>query len=346
MLWKNILSLIVLSFAFDRSDSYIQAEDYCPADLTAQNIEYRLNRDDRTRTEHFDKKSSRVETENFDDLEHSKIAKKHHLSICAIFKNEFRHLKEWIEYHRLIGVDHFYLYNIKSLDQSEKILSPYIKEGIVTLVDWIEGAKEDQSFVWMLSTQTSAYENAIILRKYETEWMCFLDVGEFLVPGPSMNLTDLLRKYNDFPGIILSSDFFDVSKLDRTGRTKLLIEAVQLTNTPQIDPHKQVTKMIFKPILFKNSSWAPYQCNFKNDRLPAIVKKREARINYYLNRDPLYLDFGNIKKKLYIDNRLLRENETMELLEEGYAIEDQERAIFQFVPELLQKMEYKSGWEW
>ncbi|KIC71464.1 hypothetical protein DB44_DM00010, partial [Candidatus Protochlamydia amoebophila] len=29
------------------------------------------------------------------------------LSVCAIFKNEAPYLKEWIEYHRLIGVKHF-----------------------------------------------------------------------------------------------------------------------------------------------------------------------------------------------------------------------------------------------
>ena len=37
--------------------------------------------------------------------------KKYKLSICAIFKNEANYLKEWIEYHRMVGVEHFYLYN-------------------------------------------------------------------------------------------------------------------------------------------------------------------------------------------------------------------------------------------
>ena len=46
----------------------------------------------------------------------SEINKKYNLSICAIFKNEAKYLKEWIEYHRIFGVDHFYLYNIGSRD--------------------------------------------------------------------------------------------------------------------------------------------------------------------------------------------------------------------------------------
>ena len=32
------------------------------------------------------------------------------LSVCAIFKDEASYLKEWIEYHKLVGVQHFYLY--------------------------------------------------------------------------------------------------------------------------------------------------------------------------------------------------------------------------------------------
>jgi hypothetical protein len=42
---------------------------------------------------------------------------------------------------------------------------------------------------------------------------------------------------------------------------------------------------------------------------------------------------------LQIDNRLLTEEEIATLLEEGYEIEDQERAIFSFVPALLERME-------
>ena len=33
------------------------------------------------------------------------------VSICAMYKNEAKYILEWIEYHLMIGVDHFYLYN-------------------------------------------------------------------------------------------------------------------------------------------------------------------------------------------------------------------------------------------
>src|SRR5437016_521510 len=67
---------------------------------------------------------------------HASEAKKYNLSICTIFKNEAPYLKEWIEYHKLVGVDHFYLYNNLSLDAFRRILAPYIKDELVTLIQW------------------------------------------------------------------------------------------------------------------------------------------------------------------------------------------------------------------
>src|SRR5262245_23964419 len=75
---------------------------------------------------------------------------KYQLTICAIFKNEKKYLKEWIEYHRLIGVDHFYLYNNNSSDHPLELLLPYIKTGIVTVIAWPDALAqaEEDSQMW------------------------------------------------------------------------------------------------------------------------------------------------------------------------------------------------------
>ena len=110
----------------------------------------------------------------------SPYRKKYNLSVCAIFKNESKNLREWIEYHQLVGVDHFYLYENGSTDSFLKVLRPYINKKIVTVVPWpdkIEKQTGDKLFQWVLSTQVTAYENAIHLyAKRETEWLVFLGV--------------------------------------------------------------------------------------------------------------------------------------------------------------------------
>ena len=106
--------------------------------------------------------------------------KKYNLSICAIFKNEGRYIKEWIEYHRLVGVDHFYLYSNNTSDRSLNVLKPYIKKGLITLVNWpglFSDVSEEETYKWALSTQIAAYENAIHYKALnETKWLTIVDI--------------------------------------------------------------------------------------------------------------------------------------------------------------------------
>lgn len=53
------------------------------------------------------------------------------LSIMAIVKNE-KYIQEWIEYHLLVGVQHFYIYDNESTDGLKDRIQKYIDDGIVT----------------------------------------------------------------------------------------------------------------------------------------------------------------------------------------------------------------------
>lgn len=285
-----------------------------------------------------------------DELKNASDFKKYNLSICAIFKNEAKYLTEWIEYHRLVGVDHFYLYNIASRDSFQQILRPYINEGLVTLMNWPEATsmqEGNQAYMWALSTQIPAYENAANFKaKPETKWLVFLDIDEFLVCPKGSTISELLKKYEDYPGISLSFDFFDAAKRDAFSQRKLLIETLDIVGPPKQNIDKSVAKVIFKPDFCNGFLWPPYQPHFKNLQASIAAHRQELRINHYMNRNMGYLLFGKAQLKLDVDNRLLSEAETAELLEEGYAIEDQDRAIYQHVPELLKKMGREMEWGW
>lgn len=43
---------------------------------------------------------------------------------------------EWMEYHRSIGVEHFYVYLHHDTVNNTLSLMPYIEAGLVTLVPW------------------------------------------------------------------------------------------------------------------------------------------------------------------------------------------------------------------
>lgn len=270
--------------------------------------------------------------------------KRFNLAVCAIFKNEALYLKEWIEYHRFVGVDHFYLYNNGSTDRFLSVLRPYVKDGVVTLIHWPDhllNNSEETTFMWSLGTQISAYENAVKIESLnEAEWLVFLDVDEFLVVPKDKNLNSLLERYKKYPGVKINSNSFDASSALSVPGRKLLIETVELTKPTPCHPQKKVAKLIFKPEEYKGFTWPPYQCYFKNDQKPMELRKSELCINRYENRFKGHLFHGKAKDKIHVDNRMLTEEESAELLEMGYEIEDQERAIYRFVPDMLKKMGY------
>jgi len=95
----------------------------------------------------------------------------HTLSILAIMKNEGPYLKEWLDYHILVGIEKFYLYDNESTDNTTKILKPYIERGIVDYTYWPGKAQ-----------QMVAYTDALNKHANDTKWMAIIDLDEFLVP--------------------------------------------------------------------------------------------------------------------------------------------------------------------
>lgn len=125
------------------------------------------------------------------------VRKKYRISVCQIFKNEAPYLREWIEYHLLIGVGHFYFYDNNSSDGYERILQPYLDQGIVTLVKWPKN-----------HAQVEAYEDCIRRFGNESDWIGFLDVDEFVVPVAEKSFPDFLDRFSRRPAVLIYWRFF------------------------------------------------------------------------------------------------------------------------------------------
>jgi hypothetical protein len=265
---------------------------------------------------------------------------KYNLSVCALFKNESHFLKEWIEYHRLVGVDHFYLYNNGSFDRFREVLRPYLKEGLVTLVYWpdLVPPGEGEPFLWPLTTQLTAFGNALVWTAVnQTKWMIFLDVDEFLVPPSSDKITDVLVRYDEYPGIIISSDSYNASKKGFLPQRKLVVESLEIKAPVKRDLLRSVQKEIFKPDLCKAFLWPPYTCVFKDDAEAIQIDRMELRINHYEER-MRFQRIDKITKALHFEQPYPTQGEINELLNMGYEVEDRERAIYRFIPDLYKNL--------
>lgn len=111
------------------------------------------------------------------------------LAIVAIFKNEGRYLKEWLDYHLLAGVEHFYLYNNDSTDDYQEVLAPYIKGGVVTLTD----------FPGKLPMYP-AYDDAIQRHRFKCRYMAFIDLDEFIYPKSARSVAEVVEEiFSSYP---------------------------------------------------------------------------------------------------------------------------------------------------
>ena len=112
------------------------------------------------------------------------------LSVCAIAKDEGPYFKEWIEWHRKIGVEKFYIYDNGSSDNTREVLEPYINAGIVEYITY-PGYR----------MQIAAYDDCMERHRFDTRWLAFIDLDEFIVPVADGSLTEFLKRFGEAPGV-------------------------------------------------------------------------------------------------------------------------------------------------
>ena len=122
----------------------------------------------------------------------------YNLGLVAIFRGEDDYLVEWIEFHSMMGVDHFILYD-NGLDKSSLILlKPYIENDIVTHVPFpdISGLR-DGKHADTLSIQQMAYADFIKRFRHHFKDILQLDIDEFLFPKSCNSITEVLNGFDD-----------------------------------------------------------------------------------------------------------------------------------------------------
>jgi hypothetical protein len=119
------------------------------------------------------------------------------LAVCAIFRDEGRYLAEWVTFHRIQGVERFYLYDNLSTDDWRSALAPEIADGIVEVTEW---PREPG--------QLSAYDDCIERHRDDARWIGMFDIDEFLFSPTGASLPEVLRRFDTHPGVVVNRRFF------------------------------------------------------------------------------------------------------------------------------------------
>lgn len=266
---------------------------------------------------------------------------RHNVAICAIFQNEADYLKEWIEYHRLIGVERFYLYNHNSTDHYRAVLKPYIETGIVKLS---HVKKKAHRLTEWNRIQCRTYIDCIREIAEKVNWLALIDIDEFIVLSEPITLGHFLSRYPNAGAICVHWQMFGTSGIKQIPENRLLIETLTLKALPE-NPDNEHVKSIVRPNRveeMKNPHYvkclAPwYAVNPQHQ--PVIGAKNLLadthliQINHYWSRDENYFATRKAPKREKWGDKI----ESQKLRLSGYdATED--RKILRYVPELRKRM--------
>jgi hypothetical protein len=126
-----------------------------------------------------------------------------HLVLCTEMTADVAALvPQWVAYHRLQGVEHFYLYINDELAKVRPKLEPLVKQGIATVIDWQWPERYRGSHKFQ-----QAEQNGCLMRmRGQARWVALTDVDEYIqcmVPG--VTVAEFLNQRNvlDHVGTLL-----------------------------------------------------------------------------------------------------------------------------------------------
>jgi Glycosyltransferase family 92 len=264
------------------------------------------------------------------------------LSICAIFQDEAEWLKEWIEYHRLLGVEHFLLYNNNSKDDYQKVLAPYIKKGIVQLLDCPSPPHED----WT-PYQRKAYNDAISRMKGKTKWLAVIDIDEFIVvTDKGKTIPQILKRFyklQNVGGVLLHWQMFGTSGLWEIPPGKTMIECLIRRGVVNAGPN-QNCKTICRPervqLYFVHG--ANYLPGYNGKAMDQVLHATHRiplgpmHINHYWTRTKKFVYDTKIPRRERCEKHPLSPLKIQQLAEGFNEVED--KTILQWLPQLREKL--------
>lgn len=129
--------------------------------------------------------------------------------LCAatMVLNENDNIEEWLEFHKLAGVNYFIIYDNGCSDGTQETIKRVLNENEGQIIPWKQTFVDGRLGI-SLHTQASAMAHAIMNFRERFRWMVFFDVDEFIVPKFDIGITDALDRLNHLSNISLPWHMF------------------------------------------------------------------------------------------------------------------------------------------
>ncbi|MFZ4099758.1 MAG: glycosyltransferase family 92 protein [Chlamydiia bacterium] len=241
------------------------------------------------------------------------------IAIATMIRNETPYLKEWVEYHRLLGVSKFWLFDNNSSDHPEWLLNEEIASGLIEILPL---PSRHPCHVFPTSDQRDAYHIANGKAFGVFDWIAFIDVDEFIVPMRDRGLPECLARYTDAGAIFVNWRCFGTNQVERIPAGEPILPYLTACSL-KAHPSNCVGKTICRPTHFAYTvgNWSPHHVSIKSEspyyngsgqimrncfgeqfENPGVHEDRFIRINHYVQRDEYYFRTRRLENPRITDN--------------------------------------------
>lgn len=275
----------------------------------------------------------------------------YNVSIHAIFRNETKWLREWLEYHLMIGVDHFYLFcdddkeewgNVSSILNSfdDKVLDYWLTHHFP---EW----PRDQNF------QVRPIKYLLETHAHETKWLCVLDLDEFIYSTWNNGAYDfiypVLHAYekSHIKGLHIPVCTFGTSGISYT--QNMLQTEVFIKRGKDNCFANRTAKNFYRPELIKDQFLHPkkeqahngmYNTDFLPDPPGKIIRPSNIlRVNHYATRS-----LEDWQQKVARGNPFVKSQKDWDIKFKRYNQNDiEDRSMEVYLPELKRRLGLESN---
>ena len=115
------------------------------------------------------------------------------VALVVTARNEGPYFLEWVCYHKLLGFDDIYIYSNDNEDGSEELLEKLDEVGLIHYTNTTGQCPKDTKL------QPYVYSRALkeIRKENKHNWMCVLDMDEFLHLKKHNNIKEFIESYPD-----------------------------------------------------------------------------------------------------------------------------------------------------
>ena len=221
-------------------------------------------------------------------------------TMCTMVRNEAKYVREWVEFHSLLGVDKFVLFDNDSADSLLDALEGTIANVSIVRwppLHWPAGNPFEQTCQaykdgtnrkeWaFVDCQAAAFHECLNTERGHSRWVAAVDVDEFYLPRYDETrlhtMQESLRQYDHMHGIRFNSFFYGTGHhKGPIAQDELLIETHLLRGADGSSSKEFVDPL--KASSYLGPHYAKYYDPLWNEQIMRNIPRQrgEIRFNHY-----------------------------------------------------------------